>query len=503
MTVPILLPTGRDAELVGRVIAEERIDICICASMHELLGHIGSECGPFIVGDEAFSSGDCHGLIEALDGQADWSELPGLVLIGGRSGKRYPARLAARREIILIQRPIKKAFFTNIFRTAVEARRRQYQVRDLLEALVRTNEELRSRSGLLQKYALALTNAENNERKRIAQILHDDLQQMLASARLYTDMLLGDLDGETAGRAKPIYDILSDAMAASRTLSHELNPVFAIGGDIEEALRKLGARMAKDYGFRIQTTIGLAGAQVDEDIGVVIYRSVQELLFNCAKHARASQVSIELTRQDKRLKITVADDGAGFDPDKLNILGGKEGGFGLFSVQERATALGGCLQVHSAPDKGSTFILEIPMPADIDAETQHPEHSPRDNATGSHALSVMIADDHAVMRQGLAALLRSQPGIEVVAEASDGEQAVSLALQLQPDVILMDYSMPLMSGAEATRMIKAQAPHILVIGLSMYDGQNERKQMQDAGARTYLKKDVQAAELIAAIKQCT
>lgn len=83
----------------------------------------------------------------------------------------------------------------------------------------------------------------------------------------------------------------------------------------------------------------------------------------------------------------------------------------------------------------------------------------------------MIVDDHAVMRQGLAALRRNQPEITVVAEASDGQQAVDFALQYRPAVVLMDYSMPLLNGAEATRKIKQEVPEIAVIGLSMYSDQ--------------------------------
>ncbi len=117
------------------------------------------------------------------------------------------------------------------------------------------------------------------------------------------------------------------------------------------------------------------------------------------------------------------------------------------------------------------------------------------------AVRVIIADDHALIRQGLASLLQTQPDIRVVAEAANGKLAVELALKLRPDVVLMDVSMPVMNGVEATRRIKNEAPEIAVIGLSMHSSEEARTSMKKAGARDYLLKDRPALELLSAIKR--
>jgi signal transduction histidine kinase/ActR/RegA family two-component response regulator len=505
MILPVLLPIGRDAELVRTVFEKQNVEIFVCTSMHGLLLKIRDQCGPFIVGDEAVSEKSLHELTELLNNQPDWSNLPGIILIGRADQMRRFDMLAVHSEISLIQRPVRRPVFTSVIRSAIEARRRQYQVRDLLEDLVRTNEKLRSRTEMLQKLALDLTHAENNERKRIAQILHDDLQQMIASARLQMEILIGDLsNGQMAQTAQPVYDILSQAMKASRNLSHELNPAFVIGGNLKGALEKKAIQLGEQYGFQVQTTFDLGDTKIDEDISTFIFRSVQELIFNCAKHARASQVSLELTRSDNFIEIVVVDDGVGFDSSRLNVFGGVEGGFGLFSIKERATALGGSFDVHSAPDKGSRIFLKFPVLSEeviIDEKNDKSKDTRLDQNENNHFISVLIADDHAVMRQGLAALLQNQPDIKVVAQASDGEQAVAYALKYRPDLVLMDYSMPVLDGPQATCMIKSRAPDIGVIGLSMYSGEDKQKNMYDAGAIAFLKKDVQAAELIAAIKK--
>jgi len=116
-------------------------------------------------------------------------------------------------------------------------------------------------------------------------------------------------------------------------------------------------------------------------------------------------------------------------------------------------------------------------------------------------IRVLLADDHKLVRHAIVLLLDRQPGIEVIGEAGDGTEAVRMARELDPDVILMDVSMPGMSGTEATRCIKAELPHIRVIGLSMHDMDGVRERMMSAGADAYLTKDGQVEALLAAIYQ--
>jgi NarL family two-component system response regulator LiaR len=115
-------------------------------------------------------------------------------------------------------------------------------------------------------------------------------------------------------------------------------------------------------------------------------------------------------------------------------------------------------------------------------------------------LRILLVDDHDVVRAGLAALLREAPGIELVGEAPDGREAINMAIGLGPDVVIMDVSMPLMSGDQATRQIKARLPQTRVIALSMYDEAEKKERMFEAGAETYILKTVSAEELLAAIR---
>ena len=115
-------------------------------------------------------------------------------------------------------------------------------------------------------------------------------------------------------------------------------------------------------------------------------------------------------------------------------------------------------------------------------------------------IKVVLADDHRVVREGLAAILEPQKEIEIVGEARDGGEAVEKARQLLPDVIMMDVSMPGMSGVEATRIIKREMPHIGIIALTMYEDQHYIFDLVRAGATGYLIKDSDSTEIIAAIR---
>ncbi len=114
----------------------------------------------------------------------------------------------------------------------------------------------------------------------------------------------------------------------------------------------------------------------------------------------------------------------------------------------------------------------------------------------------MLADDHAIVRQGIANLLRDEPDIEVVGAATDGQEAVDLANKLSPDLILMDTSMPKLNGIEATRIIHKEFPNISIIGLSMFEGADRAQAMRDAGASVYLSKSGPVEELLSAIRVC-
>ena len=104
-------------------------------------------------------------------------------------------------------------------------------------------------------------------------------------------------------------------------------------------------------------------------------------------------------------------------------------------------------------------------------------------------ITILIVDDHPLMRKGIRAVLEMYDNIRVIGEASNGLEAVEYARQLQPSVILMDINMPHMDGVQATRLIKAEQPGVIVIGLSVNEAVSVRRAMDQAGATTFLRKE--------------
>ena len=117
-------------------------------------------------------------------------------------------------------------------------------------------------------------------------------------------------------------------------------------------------------------------------------------------------------------------------------------------------------------------------------------------------LRVLVADDHSVMRDGLASLLSDVDGIEVVGQAGDGREALAEIHRLEPDVAVVDVSMPLMDGIELTRRLREEHRGVQVVGLSMFEEKQVARQMLDAGAVAYLVKSGPVEALVSSVLAC-
>ncbi len=118
----------------------------------------------------------------------------------------------------------------------------------------------------------------------------------------------------------------------------------------------------------------------------------------------------------------------------------------------------------------------------------------------SRKIRLLLADDHAVLRAGLRAMLNAEPDMEVIGEAESGQQAVDMARALRPDIVLMDVTMPGLTGIEATRLIKAAQPDVHVLALTMHDDASYLRDILEAGGSGYVLKEAASEELLSAIR---
>jgi CheY-like chemotaxis protein len=201
--------------------------------------------------------------------------------------------------------------------------------------------------------------------------------------------------------------------------------------------------------------------------------------------------------------VTVEDDGAGFDTEILRRKEAAES-FGLFSIRERLDVIGGRLSIASQPGKGTIATIVAPCrrpgPAGTPADSATERALPAGAATTrTTRIRVLLADDHPLVRKGIADLLMEHPDLNVLGEAGNGQEALDKAVELQPDVVLMDVTMPVMDGIEATRRIQEAAPGIRIIGLSMHEDEDMAARMKAAGAMDYVTKSAPSEEILSAI----
>ena len=392
----------------------------------------------------------------------------------------------------------------------VEEQNRKFQAELERRVVERTNQ--------LRELALELTQTEQRERQRLAEILHDHVQQLIAGAKLRLNTARADLNQPgVPENLEKIEDLLKRALKASRTLSRELCPPDLYSYGLMNSLDWLARNMLEIHDLKVL----IKGEDImdpeSESLRILIFQSVREVLFNVVKHADTREALVEAgISETGHLRITVSDKGIGFDAE--NPSGPGDGtGYGLFSIQERMTALGGSLRMHSKPGEGTRIELIAPLSGENFMEARKAEDGtdarnsgsaplaaftpPEASRTTDTVIRLMIADDHKLFRDGLVSMLSSQPGIQIVAQAKNGLEAVDLARQCQPDVVIMDISMPGLNGIEATRIIASELPDVCIIGLSMHADDRLGEQIRAAGARQYLTKDVPFNNLVNAIRE--
>jgi PAS domain S-box-containing protein len=202
-----------------------------------------------------------------------------------------------------------------------------------------------------RRLASQLVMAEERERKRIAGVLHDDIAQILASARMRLDML-EDIPSDQVHRVKEAKALLLQSLQETRALMNDLgNPVlFDLG--LKAACETLAKQLMERNPVRIRCDIQDAFKDLNTNMKTILYQVVRELLNNVAKHSQAQNAHVTIDAGNEHYRVQVSDDGVGFDPRTLGAPT-TEGGFGLYSIRERLMAVDGSLRIESAQGTGT------------------------------------------------------------------------------------------------------------------------------------------------------
>jgi PAS domain S-box-containing protein len=216
----------------------------------------------------------------------------------------------------------------------------------------------------IRSLASELTIAEQGERHRISQVLHDDLQQRLFAIRAQLSFLKNEngqekTTSETSMTLDQIQGWLSEAITITRNLSINLSPVVLQGEGLTEAVLWLASQMKEQHGLQIEVDARENLSKLDDHLRVLLFQAVRELLFNVVKHAGTSEATVRLTQEDDSGHITVSDSGNGFDAE--TVMNDPQTAHGLLIIQDRLSLMGGTLDIHSSPGDGTRVTIKIPM----------------------------------------------------------------------------------------------------------------------------------------------
>jgi signal transduction histidine kinase len=231
---------------------------------------------------------------------------------------------------------------------AIERTRMAQQIRRLQAESLRTEEE---------------------ERRRIGRDLHDEAGQTLAFLRLQLEMIERDAPERLRPRLSAVRELAGRTTVELRRIVAALSPSVLERLGLPTALRLLIKRFRYSHGAQTRYRASLSSERLPRAEQEVIYRVAQECLQNVAKHSAATRVNVSLRSTDKRIRLSVRDNGAGFCADQALS---KPKSFGLAGMRERALLLGGMLQVSSAPGKGTEVTLDLPAPVVLNGKNSHP-----------------------------------------------------------------------------------------------------------------------------------
>jgi len=228
-------------------------------------------------------------------------------------------------------------------------------------ALKEAQSQLSTYQQHLRSLAAELAMAEERERRSLAISLHDRIGQGLAVAKLKLETLKHVLPSQYHSRLEDVTALIKEIVNDTRSLTVDISPPILYELGLEPAVAWLGEHITRQFGLPVEVRSSREGTELSEGLRVVLFRSIQELLLNAVKHARASRATVSLLKHGAdHVRAIVEDDGVGFDVPSHSRHPSAASGFGLFSIRERIGHLGGTVEIESSPGNGTRIRLTVP-----------------------------------------------------------------------------------------------------------------------------------------------
>jgi len=377
LRVLVLAPFGRDGNLIAGVLQQSNIAALAVDDPQTLASAVREGAGAAIVSEEVLDGNETIRLLaEPIGAQPAWSDLPVIVLTGGgqsTAATEFAVRARAPLgNVSLLERPLRPATLISAVRTAIAARRKQYEIRDHLlerqhaeQALRRAHDALESlveqRTAALRLLSARLLRVQDEERRRIARELHDSLGQYLTAAKINLDVLARS-DQKGSASLREAAELIDRAIADTRTLSHLLHPPLLDEAGFVAAAKWYVQGFGQRSGVAAELEIPGNFKRLPANVETVLFRVLQEALTNVHRHSRSRSVRVRLATPAQAITLTIQDHGKGMPPDTLNRFrkNGTNVGVGLAGMRERIKELGGTLNIKS-DSSGTVLKVEIPL----------------------------------------------------------------------------------------------------------------------------------------------
>jgi signal transduction histidine kinase len=240
------------------------------------------------------------------------------------------------------------------------------EIEDLRRTLDQMAGRIQSYQRGMHDYIAAITQGQEEERKRLARELHDDTAQALIALRQQVEMAqkrVADDPERAAERLIQVRAMLAETLEGVRRFSRDLRPIYLDDLGLLPALEMLTREADRREKLSVELSVSGSARRLPPDLELVTYRIVQEALHNVVQHAEADQAWVGLRFETERFILSVRDDGLGFEAPDLPDALARRGHFGLMGIQERAVLYGGKMVIHSAPGEGTELTVHIPYPS--------------------------------------------------------------------------------------------------------------------------------------------
>jgi len=376
-----------------------------------------------------------------------------------------------------------------------------------LTELIETNEALRVSELSLRQLSARLLKLQDEERRRIARDLHDTTGQKIAVLSMTLDRLAKLVDTRKADVKDALAesrDVVGKIGEEIRTLSYLLHPPLLDECGLASAVLWYAEGFKKRSGIHLSVSIDEELVRLTTDAETALFRVLQESLTNVHRYSGSPSAEIRIFQSASKVHLEIVDHGKGVKAgtERPAFAGAPTLGVGIPGMRERIRQLGGQLEVEFS-NEGTRVYASLPTEAFTEEsgpfrDKENFQVSGRQRPVVRRR--ILIADDHEVMRRGVRGLVESQEEWSVCGEAIEGNEAISKTRELHPDLLILDVSMPGVSGIEAALQILKDDPNMKILFFTMYDSPQMMREISNVGAWGYVAKARAGNDLVDAVR---